>query len=29
VFADLVAYQGCAEQYDDMTMVVVQVNKTG
>jgi serine phosphatase RsbU (regulator of sigma subunit) len=29
VFADLVAYQGCAEQYDDMTMVVVQVNKAG
>jgi len=29
VFASLAAYQGSAEQYDDMTMVVVQVNETG
>ena len=28
VFADLAAYQGDAEQYDDMTMVVVEVNRT-
>ncbi|MBN1136595.1 MAG: SpoIIE family protein phosphatase [Anaerolineae bacterium] len=29
VFADLAAYQGSAEQYDDMTMVVVEVGETG
>ena len=28
VFADLAAYQGDAEQFDDMTMVVAQVNKS-
>jgi sigma-B regulation protein RsbU (phosphoserine phosphatase) len=25
IFADLVAYQGTAEQYDDMTMLIVDV----
>jgi len=29
MFADLAAYQGSAEQYDDMTMVVVEVNQAG
>ena len=28
VFADLAAYQGSAEQYDDMTMVVLEVKET-
>jgi len=29
VFAGLAAYQDSADQYDDMTMVVVEVNRTG